>query len=35
MGSREIEAFLTYLAVEQNVAASTQNPCTEPAEVRP
>ena len=25
MGSREIEAFLTYLAVEQNVAASTQN----------
>jgi len=34
MGSREIEAFLTYLAVEQNVAASTQNPSTEPAEVR-
>ena len=28
MGSREIEAFLTYLAVEQNVAASTQDPCT-------
>jgi len=25
MGSREIEAFLTYLAVERNVAASTQN----------
>jgi len=34
MGSAEIEAFLTHLAVEQNVAASTQNPCTEPAEVR-
>jgi integron integrase len=25
MGSREIEAFLTHLAVEKNVAASTQN----------
>jgi site-specific recombinase XerD len=25
MGSREIEAFLTYLAVEQKVAAATQN----------
>lgn len=25
MGSAEIEAFLTHLAVEQNVAASTQN----------
>jgi integron integrase len=25
MGSKEIEEFLTYLAVEQNVAASTQN----------
>ena len=25
MGRREIEAFLTYLAVDQNVAASTQN----------
>ena len=25
MGSQEIEAFLTYLAVERNVAASTQN----------
>jgi len=35
MGSSEIEAFLTHLAVDRNVAASTQNPCTEPAEVRP
>ena len=25
MGSAEIEAFLTHLAVDQNVAASTQN----------
>jgi hypothetical protein len=25
MGSQEIEAFLTHLAVERNVAASTQN----------
>ena len=25
MGKREIESFLTYLAVERNVAASTQN----------
>ena len=25
MGEREITAFLTYLAVEKNVAASTQN----------
>lgn len=25
MGSTEIEAFLTHLAVEENVAASTQN----------
>jgi integrase len=25
MGSKEIEAFLTYLAVERNVSASTQN----------
>ena len=29
MGPAEIEAFLTWLAVDQNVAASTQNPCTE------
>ena len=43
MGSAEITAFLTYLAVDRNIAASTQNPCTatastrggEPAEVRP
>lgn len=34
MSSAEIAAFLTHLAVEKNVAASTQNPCTEPAEVR-
>jgi hypothetical protein len=25
MGASEIEAFLTYLAVDQKVAASTQN----------
>ena len=25
MGAAEVEAFLTYLAVERNVAASTQN----------
>jgi site-specific recombinase XerD len=25
MGGKEIEEFLTYLAVEENVAASTQN----------
>lgn len=25
LGAREIEAFLTYLAVDRNVAASTQN----------
>ena len=35
MGSAEITAFLTHLAVDRNVAASTQNPCTEPAKVRP
>ena len=31
----EIEQFLTHLAVEKTVAASTKNPCTEPVEVRP
>jgi len=35
MGLPEIESFLTHLAVEEHVAASTQNPCTEPVEVRP
>jgi hypothetical protein len=25
MGAKEIEAFLTHLAVEKNVSASTQN----------
>ena len=30
MGSQEIEAFLTYLAVERNVAASTQNQALRP-----
>lgn len=25
MGGREVEEFLTHLAVEENVAASTQN----------
>ena len=34
MGVPEIETFLTHLAVDGNVAASTQNPCTEPVEVR-
>ena len=29
MGRVEVEAFLTHLAVEGNLAASTQNPCTE------
>ena len=31
MGSPEIEAFLTYLASDLKVSASTQNPCTESA----
>lgn len=35
MGAPEIQAFLTHLAREKNVSASTQNPCTEPVEVRP
>jgi len=35
MGIAEIQTFLSHLAVEKNVAASTQNPCTEPVEVRP
>jgi hypothetical protein len=35
MGAPQVEAFLTHLAAKDNVAASTQNPCTEPAEVRP
>ncbi|MGH2567192.1 MAG: phage integrase N-terminal SAM-like domain-containing protein, partial [Bacteroidota bacterium] len=29
MGEQEINAFLTHLAVKENVSASTQNPCTE------
>jgi len=33
MGAAEIEKSLTHLAVDKNVAASTQNPCTEPVEV--
>ena len=35
LGCLEIEQFLTHLAVEKTVAASTQNPCTERLEVRP
>ncbi|MFH1632915.1 MAG: hypothetical protein ABIG63_02755 [Chloroflexota bacterium] len=35
MGAAEINAFLTHLAIQRNVAASTQNPCTELVEVRP
>jgi len=34
MGAPEVEAFLTHLAVNEHVAASTQNPRTEPVEVR-
>ena len=33
MGVPEVEQYLTHLAVNRNVAASTQNPCTEPVEV--
>ncbi len=33
MGRIEVEAFLTHLAVKGNVAASTQNPCTERSQV--
>ena len=29
MGEKEIEEFLTHLAVEEKIAPSTQNPCTE------
>ena len=32
MGAPEAEALLTHLAVKENVAASTQNPCTERSE---
>jgi hypothetical protein len=35
MGGPEVQAFLTHRAAEGNVAASTQNPCTERSEVRP
>jgi len=35
MRAPEIASFLTHLSVDLNVAAPTQNPCTEPAEVRP
>jgi hypothetical protein len=35
MGAAEVEQFLSHLAAETLVSASTQNPCTEPAEVRP
>jgi hypothetical protein len=28
-GAPEIESFLSHLAVKENVAASTQNPCAE------
>jgi hypothetical protein len=34
MGSAEIQAFLNHLAIERHVSAFTQNPCTEPVEVR-
>jgi len=29
MGAPEVQAFLRHLAVDEKVAASTQNPCTE------
>jgi hypothetical protein len=31
MSAEEVQAYITYLANECRVAASTQNPCTEPA----
>jgi integrase len=31
MGAEEVQAYITYLANERRVAASTQNPSTEPA----
>ena len=34
-GAPEVEAFLTHLAVKENVVASTQNPCAGRSEVRP
>ena len=34
MGVPEIAQYLTHLATKQEVAASTQNPCTELVEVR-
>jgi len=34
MGADEIQAFITHLATDRTVSASTQNPCTEPVEVR-
>ncbi len=34
MGSQEVQDYITYLAVERKVSASTQNPCTEPVEVK-
>ena len=35
MGIPEIEKYLTYLAVERKISASTQNPCTELIEAKP
>ncbi|MDO9128502.1 MAG: site-specific integrase, partial [Anaerolineales bacterium] len=34
MGAAEVEQFLSHLASQEQVAASTQNPCTELVEVR-
>ncbi len=35
MGVEEIQAFISHLATERRLSASSQNPCTEPVEVRP
>ena len=34
MGIPEIQAFISHLATERRLSASSQNPCTEPVEVR-
>lgn len=32
MGGEEIQAFISHLATERRLSASSQNPCTEPVE---
>jgi hypothetical protein len=34
MGAPEVQAFISFLAVERQVSASTKNPCTESGKVR-